>query len=343
MSRDPVLETLMLPLSEGLLPWPQRRVLFLQARDGWPLHARRLPGLACEQLYRPAADALERAGLQVERVPPDARFELVLVLPPRQREEARALLARAVLHAQGGGRVLACQANDEGARSGEADLAQLAGEVEVLSKNRCRAYWSAPSNGVGDEARLREWLALGEPRPIEQGRFFSQPGLFAWDRIDVASALLASHLPTDLTGHGADLGAGYGYLSHEVLSRNPGVTALDLFEADARGVALAQRNLAGFAQRVALRCEWADVTRGLGRTYDFIVTNPPFHAQGRADRPDIGRRFIEVAGQALKRGGRLWLVANRHLPYEAALALTFRTLRTVVQQQGYKVIEAVKA
>ena len=42
-------------------------------------------------------------------------------------------------------------------------------------------------------------------------------------------------------------------------------------------------------------------------------------------------------------GGRLWLVANRHLPYEALLSSTFRTLRTVAQEQGYKVIEAVKA
>ena len=343
MLRDPVLETLMLPLSEGLMPWPDGPVLFLQARDGWPLHQRSLPGLVCEQLFRPAADSLERSGLQVERVAAERRFALVLVLPPRQRDEARALLARAALHAQGGGRVLACMANDEGARSGEADLAQLVGEVESLSKNRCRAFWTAPLQGVADEARLREWLALGEPRPIELGRFFSQPGLFAWDRIDAASALLASHLPTDFTGHGADIGAGYGYLAHEVLSRNPGVAALDLYEADARGVVLAQRNLAEFSRKVALRFEWADVTRGLPETYDFIVTNPPFHAQGRADRPDLGRRFIEVAGQALRRGGRLWLVANRHLPYESVLASTFRTLRTVTQEQGFKVIEAVKA
>ena len=75
----------------------------------------------------------------------------------------------------------------------------------------------------------------------------------------------------------------------------------------------------------------------------MIVSNPPFHTQGRADRPDIGRRFIAVAAEALKPGGRLWLVANRHLPYEEVLNASFGSVRTVAQQDGFKIIEAVKA
>ena len=77
--------------------------------------------------------------------------------------------------------------------------------------------------------------------------------------------------------------------------------------------------------------------------YDFIVSNPPFHAQSRADRPDIGRRFIAAAAEALKPGGRLWLVANRHLPYEAVLDARFGKARIVTQRDGFKVIEAIKA
>ena len=46
--------------------------------------------------------------------------------------------------------------------------------------------------------------------------------------------------------------------------------------------------------------------------------------QSRADRPDVGRRFIAVAAESLKPGGRLYLVANRHLPYEACLLYTSR-------------------
>ena len=61
-----------------------------------------------------------------------------------------------------------------------------------------------------------------------------------------------------------------------------------------------------------------------------------------ADRPDIGRAFIAAAAEALRPGGRLLLVANRHLPYEAVLDAHFGSVRTLAQQQGFKVIEAVK-
>jgi 16S rRNA (guanine1207-N2)-methyltransferase len=39
----------------------------------------------------------------------------------------------------------------------------------------------------------------------------------------------------------------------------------------------------------------------------------------------------------------LWLVANRHLPYENVLSENFDVVRTVVQQHGYKIIEAVRS
>ncbi|MFC5571038.1 class I SAM-dependent methyltransferase [Lysobacter yangpyeongensis] len=340
---DFALETLLLPLLDGPLSWPREGgALFLRARDGWPLHQRAWPGLVCEQSFRPAADALQRSGLTLVDAADASLHPLVLVLPPRQRDEARALYARAIARTAPGGRVLACVRNDEGAKSGEADLARLAGPLGQLSKNKCRAFWTAPLHGAIDPALFAQWRELDAPRPIADGRFLSRPGVFAWDRIDAASALLAAHLPTDLRGAAADLGAGYGYLSSELLARCPGIVSLDLYEAEHRALDLARLNLASQAARIAIGWHWHDVTVGLDRRYDVIVSNPPFHAQGRADRPDIGRRFIAVAAAALHAGGRLWLVANRHLPYEAELARHFAQVRTVAQDQGFKVFEAIR-
>ncbi len=346
-TNDAPLEVLLLPFVQGVLAWPAGgRVLFLRARDGGALRRFDVSALSCEQGFKPFADALQRAGLQVREEPEGddgERFDLVLVLPPRQRDEARALLARAVASLAPGGRVVACQANDEGAKSGEADLKALAGAGGVLTKQHCRVFWTPPLNGPADAALLATWRTLDAPRRIVDGRYLSRPGVFAWDRLDAGSRLLVEHLPADLAGRAADLGAGFGYLSDALLQRNPGIVALDLYEAEARALAMARHNLAGQAPRVALGFRWHDVTAGLGQRYDVIVTNPPFHAPGRAERPDIGRRFIAAAAEALAPGGRLWLVANRHLPYEAVLGEAFGQVRTVAERDGYKVVEARKA
>lgn len=337
MSSDPALDALFLPFDDGLVAMPPAAV-FLGARDGAAL--RRWPGtaFACEQEFRPVAQALERAGLGPAELP--THSPLVLVLPPRQREHARAMLARAVTLAVPGGRIVASAANTAGARSMQDDLERLAGGVSVLSKHKCRVAWTAPLQAPADDALLREWLALDAPRPILDGRHTSRPGLFAWDRIDAASALLAAHLPSGLAGRAADLGAGWGYLAIELLSRSPGITALDCFEAQARALPALEANLAAFAGRVDIGLHWHDVTTGVPGRYDVIVSNPPFHADDRADRPELGQRFIGVAADALVPGGRFFMVANRHLPYEATLATNFREVRVPADAQGFKVFEA---
>ncbi len=346
-TRDPALETLFLPFEQGLLKWPaEGGALFLRARDGWPLRQQSRPGLVCEQSFKPDAEALERSGWTVADpadAASDVRHALVLVLPPRQRDEARALFAQALHRCAPGGVVVACIANDDGAKSGEGDFRKLCGLDGNLTKHHCRVFWVKRDDAKIDADLFAQWSTLDAVRPILGGRFVSRPGVFAWDRIDPASQLLAEHLPADLRGRAADLGAGYGYLSQELLKRCPGIASLDLYEAEARALELARRNLADAAARLPLRYVWQDVTAGLSETYDVIVTNPPFHAQQSAARPDIGRAFIAAAATALVPGGRLWLVANRNLPYELELDANFGSVRIVAQQQGFKIIEAIKA
>ncbi|EIL97395.1 16S rRNA methyltransferase [Rhodanobacter thiooxydans] len=341
---DAALAALFVPFESGELQLPANsRVLFLRARAGVRLREMAQPGWLCEQSFLPFADELGRNGLRVGEAAADEEFPLVLLLPPRQRDEARALFARALRHLAPGGTVLAAMPNAEGAKSGEADLARLSGAVQHLSKHKCRVFWSTPQPADVDHDLLAAWLALDEPRMIVDG-YLSRPGLFAWDRIDRASALLVEHLPADLHGRVADLGAGYGYLSAQVVARCPRVEAIDLYEAEARALEPARLNLAR-AQRecgrdVAVTVRWHDVTRGLAQRYDAIVSNPPFH-QGRANLPELGRAFIVSAAEALLPDGRLLLVANRHLPYEAVLASRFHDVRTLVVREGFKVIEAV--
>jgi len=340
----PALEALFAPLETGAVPVPaEGRVLFLRARACAKMRETAARTWLCEQSFMPFADELARNGFAVGEPASDAIFSLIMVLPPRQRDEARALFARALKHLAPGGTVLASMPNAEGAKSGELDLGKLAGNVQHLSKNKCRVFWSSPCAGDLDAALLESWLALDAPQPIGDGGYISRPGLFAWNRIDPASRLLAAHLPADLHGRVADIGAGYGYLAAQVLRHCAAVTAIDLYEAEARALEPARINMAqasSTAEReVNVAVHWHDVTRGLPQRYDAIVSNPPFH-QGRADLPELGQAFISSAADALLPNGRLYLVANAHLPYEALLNKRFSAVREVARQAGFKVFEA---
>jgi 16S rRNA (guanine1207-N2)-methyltransferase len=340
---EAALAALFVPFDTAALPLPAGgRVLFLRARAGVRLRELAQPGWLCEQGFLPFADELARCGLRVGEAGEGETFPLVLLLPPRQRDEARALFARALDHLAPGGTLVASMPNAEGAKSGEADLKQLAGAVGSLSKHHCRVFWATPRPEAIDHALRDAWRALDAPRETAEG-CWSRPGLFAWDRVDRASALLAAHLPADLGGRVADLGAGYGYLATQLIARCPGIAALDLYEAEARALEPARRNVANAlhtaGRSLPVEVHWHDVTRGLPRRYDAVVSNPPFHL-GRADLPELGRAFIASAADALEPRGRLLIVANRHLPYETLLAARFVEVRQLVLQDGFKVIEA---
>lgn len=350
-----LLDTLLLPFESKVLAWPDDAAIwFGGARDGMALHRQNLQHVTCEQGFKPWADQLQAGGLHVTNAERDwpcdveqttptlpADVKLILLLPPRQREQARALLARSMASAADGALMVAAMRNAEGARSGEVDFARLLGTATSLSKHKARVYWTKVDHARIDRELQRQWLAGDAIRLIADGRFLSRPGVFAWDRIDPASMLLMEHIPDDLHGRGADLGAGYGYLAAEIIARNPQVTALDLFEADQRALQLARDNLTRLNPdtRVPLGFHWHDVCLGVHGNYDFIVSNPPFH-QGRADAPELGRAFIAAAANALTPAGRLFLVANRHLSYEKVLDAHFGCVKTLVQRNGFKVIAA---
>ncbi|ESQ83431.1 hypothetical protein AEAC466_12205 [Asticcacaulis sp. AC466] len=337
--QDPVLDTLFLPLESGAIDWPANGpALFLRARTGDALDDIARDKLLCEQSFKPQHDALLRAGFAM--ADSDAGpFGLTIVLPPRQREEYRALLARALTQTVDGGIVMAAVSNNEGAKTVESDLKALAGNISSQSKNKCRVFWARVDATRADAALIADWRQLDAPRDIEEGRFVSRPGVFAWDHLDPGSRLLAQHLPATFKGKVADLGAGFGFLSDEVLKRNPAVTHLDAIEAEGRALDMARQNLAAYGDRVGFH--WLDATKPLPGPYDAIITNPPFHATDRADRHDIGKAFIVSAARALVSGGQMWLVANRHLPYEETLNSVFKSVSVAAENGYYKVFRAV--
>jgi len=337
-----VSDTLALALATGAVNIPETgNILFLRAAQIPLLNDLPADRTICHNTFKPDYDALEKAGHtllapSLTDLPPAA---LTIILPPRQRDEARALYARAIKAAPEGGVIVACLPNTLGGKTAEKTLKELTGNAESLSKHKCRAFWTRKDSATLNTALIDNFIALDTPAPVAEGAMVSRPGLFSWNRVDAGSARLIETLDIPLKGRGSDLGAGQGYLSKAALQKYPDITHIDLFEAEHRAIACATATLDGMGRH---DIHWADVLTDLPEnTYDFILTNPPFHT-GRADNAPLGQSFIRAAARAIRPGGSVWLVANRHLPYEATLTENFRFHEIVDDAGGYKIIQATK-
>jgi 16S rRNA (guanine1207-N2)-methyltransferase len=311
------------------------RVLFLRAQPCSALE--RFRGrLACEQSWKPRAVALEAAGFTLSRDNAGS-FQTVLLLPERQRDTIGGDIARAHELLADGGTLITALHNDWGAKRTEQQLAEIAGEVKTVSKHHSRVFWAVKTR-PWDAAKLATWQQAASMRRVLDGRYWSVPGLFHWDEIDDGSRLLTEHLPHTLSGAAADLGAGWGYLSDHLLRHCPHLRSLDCFEADGSALECLRRNLGNVPTHLRPRIVWSDVSSGIGSgKYDVIVMNPPFH-DGRDADPLVGIKFITVAAASLRTGGELWLVANKHLPYENMMNDCFETARTVIEKGCFKVL-----
>ncbi|KAG1713813.1 Ribosomal RNA small subunit methyltransferase C [Nymphon striatum] len=162
--------------------------------------------------------------------------------------------------------------------------------------------------------------------------YVTAAGVFSEAKIDVGSALLATHLE-DLKGDVADLGAGWGYLSREILTQD-GVTSLDMIEAEKTALDCAVIN----TNDPRATPIWGDALDHKG-AYDVVVSNPPFHTS-RDGNPDLGRGFIATAARILKPRGQLLMVANRHLPYEGELDTKFGHIEELSGSGAFKIFRA---
>ena len=304
-------DRLTLALEAGLLPLPaEGRILVLRPRAGDDLSALPQGRVQVVTGFRPDADAFAALGYDVAQEP-QGRFAAALVCVPRARDHAHALLAQAAAAVMPGGAVLVDGQKTDGIESLWRDLRAAGAEpTPALSKAHGKIFAFAAG-----AALPAAWAAADR----DIGGFVTRPGVFSADGPDAGSALLAAALPARLPSRVADLGAGWGYLSRAILARE-GVQECHLIEAEAEALACARLNIPD----PRAQFHWADATRFRAPApFGAVVCNPPFHT-GRDADPTLGIAFLRAAAGMLTTSGTLWLVANRHLPYERVLAETFR-------------------
>ena len=258
----------------------------------------------------------------------EGRFSAAIVFLPRAKLLARDLIARAA-QATGGGPVAVDGQKTDAVDSILRACRRAGAQVgEVFSKAHGKTF----SFTGGD---FNDWLA---PATQEiDGGFVTAPGVFSADAVDKGSALLVDAFSGKLRGRVCDLGAGWGYLSHHALA-GPGVAECHLVEAEHAAVECARRNL----NDPRAHFHWADA---LGFSpddrFDHVICNPPFHVDRSADVA-LGQGFIAAAARLLGRNGTLWVVANRHLPYEKSLMAAFHAVAEIGGDASFKVFRASK-
>ncbi len=346
-------DRLSLALASGAAAIPASgRIVAFFPTSGTDLSALPRDRLHVVQPFRPDHDSFAAAGYATAPAPdegpadgadaaPIPGYAAAIVFLPRARAAARATVARAVRLTGGGPLVIDGQKVD-GIDTMLRDARARGQVTDVLSKAHGKIFTLTPDPGADWPA----WEAAGAPRPMDGG-LSAAPGGFSADGPDPGSQALAAALaalpPGRLSGRVADLGAGWGYLSRAVLDR-PEAAEVHLVEADHGALSLAQAAL-GHDPRA--RFHWADATDfAPDAAFDAVVTNPPFH-RGRTADPGLGRAFVLAAARMLRPSGALYLVANRHLPYEATLAAAFAEVAELPaapgsHAPGYKLIRAAR-
>ena len=254
----------------------------------------------------------------------------------KQKEETLGLIAQAWTKAKVGQEIQITQPNELGGKSLEKLLVLNIPQASSESRNKSRIITLIKTSNTPPV--IDKWLKHTELRLVEETGFYSMPGLFGWNKIDVGSQMLLDNLP-DLKGVGADFGCGYGFLTKNIISKNEKIKIMYCFDSDLRALSACKKNI----KHNEVDIRHVDCTKAIPdiSPLDFVVMNPPFHYGADEDK-SLGQKFIETAAHHLKKGGVLWLVANKHLPYEKILNERFRLVSRLVDEKGFKIIKALK-
>lgn len=282
---------------------------------------------------------------------PGGPFDLIALPFPRGSEAifAREVIEEAHAGLVPGGRLLAA-IDDPDAEWGKRVLKDIFGNATVALDGRTvgrkrhlgvvlggrRKKAKAEVRDHRHSIRAAKLRARGESEGVSL-TLESRPGVFGNVALDQGTRALAEAFDVGEADAVLDLGCGYGPLGILAAQLAPRGRAV-LIDANARAVACARRNApANGASNVEVRL-LADLEGLEEGVYDLALANPPYFSNFR-----IARAFVEGAFQALKPGGRLWLVAkaaSRHQELMEQAGFTAITSHTA--PRGHGVLRGVK-
>ncbi|MFE1962241.1 methyltransferase [Streptomyces sp. NPDC059479] len=223
---------------------------------------------------------------------------------------------------------------------------QILGPVRTsLAVRKARLIFCEPA--AGRTRTASPWphsYALPDGLGAVSGRtVVNHAGIFCAERLDIGTRFLLRHLPRRHgPEHVVDLGCGNGVVGTAAALENPAarVTFVDeSFSAVASAEATFRKNVDVAAPADFLLGDGlSDMPAG---TVDLVLNNPPFHSH-QATTDATAWRMFTGSRAALRPGGELWVVGNRHLGYHIKLRRLFGNCETVASDPKFVILRAVK-
>ncbi|MDN3024060.1 methyltransferase [Streptomyces sp. S.PB5] len=167
-------------------------------------------------------------------------------------------------------------------------------------------------------------------------------GVFCADRLDIGTRFFLRHLPRSRGAERVvDLGCGNGVVGTALALANPEAEVLfvdESFQAVASAEATWKANGVPGHAEFRVGDGLAGVAAG---SVDLVLNNPPFHSH-QATTDATSWRMFTGAHRALRPGGELWVIGNRHLGYHVKLRRLFGNSELVSSDPKFVVLRAVK-
>lgn len=193
-------------------------------------------------------------------------------------------------------------------------------------------------------------LAAQAPRsPYPSSYWLEEPKLlltnhanvFCREALDIGTRAFLPHLPRNLgSAQVADLGCGNGVLGIVCALNNP-EAQLTLVDESYMAVQSARHNWQAALAARPVHIYPADGLSQIAQgSLDLVLCNPPFHQQ-QVVGDFLAQRMFKQARAALKAGGALLLVGNRHLGYAQSLKRYFTQVQTLAATPKFVILKAV--
>ncbi len=263
--------------------------------------------------------------------PLPAQYQSVLMRIPKSLDLFELYLQQASAHlAPGGG--IACGFMIKYFTSGLVEIAEKYFEQVQQSQAQRKARLLILSS-----PRVRDNEPLVHAVQAPWGQMLRQHyGVFSSGHVDYASQFLIENLtvaPHELQV--LDLASGNGVLAAAVLQSNPDAR-LTLIDDSWLAIQSSMLNIPDSAAQFV----WDDTLGQLRRqAFDLIITNPPFHF-GHETNIEVSLNLFVQASQCLRPGGRLVIVANRHLNYATHLQRMFRSVSVLNENEKFVIYES---